>query len=73
MHCCHTNKRFVICQLTVSCAGTAEPIEIPDEMCTHRGPWNHVLDIGGGADPPWKGELLTCSCTQGVNIFSLIR
>jgi len=30
----------------VSCAKTAEPIEMPFEGLTHVGPGNHVLDEG---------------------------
>jgi len=33
----------------VSCAKTAEPIEMPFGTWARVGPWNHVLD--GGPDP----------------------
>jgi len=40
----------------MSCAKTAEPIEIPFGLRTWVGPRNHVLD--GCPDPPSKGGIL---------------
>jgi len=37
----------------MSCAKTAEPIEMPFEMTTRVGQRNHVLD--GGPDPSGDG------------------
>jgi len=41
----------------VSCAETAEPIDMPSGGMTHVGPRNHVID-GGGLDPPRKWAIL---------------
>ena len=40
---------------TVSCAKTAEPIEMPFWMKTQVGPRNHVID--GAADPQGEGAI----------------
>jgi len=40
----------------VTCAETAEPIEMPFGWWARVGPRNHVLD--GGTDPPWEGAIL---------------
>jgi len=46
----------VVCVLgtRVSCAETAEPIEMPFEKLNHAGPMNHVLD--GGPETHGKGH-----------------
>ena len=40
---------------TVSCARTAELIEVPFGICTWVGLRNHIL--GGGLDPPGEGAI----------------
>jgi len=39
----------------VSCAKTAEPIEMPFGSLARMGPKNHVL--GEYPDPPWEGAI----------------
>jgi len=40
----------------MSCAKTAEPIEMAFGLWAWMDPRNHVLD--GGPDPAWKGAIL---------------
>ena len=42
----------------MSCAKTAEPIEMLFVMVSLVDPRNHVIDWGGGADASWKWENL---------------
>jgi len=43
------------CVTTMSCAKTAEPIEVMFWMCTRVGPRNHIL--GGRPGPPGEGAI----------------
>jgi len=46
----------------VTCAKTAEPVEMPFRFWAWMGPRNHVLDVG--PDPLWEGVILRGTCCK---------
>jgi len=51
---CVVNACVCLLDSTLSCATTAEPIEIPFRTWTRVGPRNH--ELCGGPDPQGKGQ-----------------